>query len=450
MKNHYTIIRKSILILIGLLLAIMFFRCQQEPMDFNQDPIDLKVNSGIDLKAEKDGLTKAVSLKSTLQGGASYEIALPNFWNFIPDGQRIVLVYAHGYVDPGELIELPSDTILDGMGGTVAIKDIILEKAAYAATSYSDNGLVVLDAIKDIKELKIAIDEFFDDPENPAEPKPYDAIFLVGPSEGGLITVLTIEQNPGMFDGAIATCCPIGNFYKQLQYYGDAHVLFKYFFGPSINGINLGSPKGVSKRTMEAWRKNGPLYSAIKQELEDDYQYNGGNKIRQFLNCSRVGGTNIGDHVDKSNHSAVVTAILEVLRFPIMATNDAIVRLEGSPFNNKNPKIIYEGSDNDRKLNLTVERIKRSEWEQSAQNVANFYETEGALLTPLVTMHTEFDHVSLFWHQTYYANKVGAIWPDSFLYPIKITGRYGHCNFTKDEILGAINGLISLIQQSQI
>jgi hypothetical protein len=195
---------------------------------------------------------------------------------------------------------------------------------------------------------------------------------------------------------------------------------------------------------MEAWRDNGALYSAIQQELEDDYQYNGGNKIRQFLNTSMI-----GDHVDRSDHTAVVTAILEVLRFPIMATNDAITRLEGSPFNNKNPRRIYEGSDNDRKLNLTVERIKRAEWAQSAQNVADFYETKGTLLTPLVTMHTEFDHVSLFWHQPYYANKVGAIWPDSFLFPIKINGRYGHCNFTKDEILGAINGLVLILLQSQ-
>lgn len=435
MKNHYYTVRKPLLLLTGLLLALIFFGCEQSP-------IDLKANSDIDLKAKKDGPTEAISIKSTLEGGAVYEIALPDFWNFIPDGQRIMLVYAHGYVDPGEPIELPSDLIPDGMGGAVAIKDIILEKGAYASTSYRDNGLVVVDAIEDIKELKIAIDEFFDDPENPA--LPYDAILLVGPSEGGLITVLTVEQNPGLFEGAIATCCPIGDFYKQLQYYGDAHVLFKYFFGPSINGINLGSPKGVSKRTMEAWRNNGPLYLAIKQALEDDYQYNGGNKIRQFLNSSKI-----GDNVDRSDHPAVVTAILEVLRFPIMATNDAIARLEGSPFNNKDPKRIYEGSDNDRKLNLTVERIKRSEWETSAQNVADFYETSGTLLTPLVTMHTEFDHVSLFWHQTYYAAKVGAIWPSSFLYPIKIDQRYGHCNFTKDEILGAIDGLILLLLQSQ-
>lgn len=451
MKNHYFIIRKPIFLLVGLLVVSLFFGCQQDPIDLDEDPIDLKVNSDFDLKAKQDGHTEAFSFQATLPGGAEYEIALPVFWNsdqYV--GPRIMFVYAHGYVDPCEPIELPNDVVLDGMGGIVAIKDLILEKGAYASTSYRDNGLVVVDAIEDIKELRAAIHEFFADPNNFALPP--DAIFLVGPSEGGLITVLTIEQNPGLFTGAIATCCPIGNFYEQLQYYGDAHVLFKYFFGPSINGINLGSPKGVSKRTMEAWRNNGPLFLAIKQALEDDYLYNEGNKIRQFLNCSKI-----GDHVDRTNPTAVATAILEVLRFPIMATNDAIARLEGSPYNNKRPKRIYEGSDNDRKLNLTVERIKRSNWEQSAQNVADFYETSGNLLTPLVTMHTKYDHVSLNWqmppplnwHQEAYTYKVGGIYPSYPLIPIEIDN-YGHCNFSKDQILGAIDTLLFLVQQSQI
>ena len=420
MKNNHFSIRKSIFSLIGLLVAGLILGCQQDLFE-----------TDIELNAEKDALAKATSFEATLPGGALYEIALPDSWSFLPDGKRVLLVYAHGYVDPGKPIVLPSDVISDGMGGTIAVKDLIIsENIGYASTSYRDNGLVVIDAIEDVKELKIAIDEFFSNPGNLLLPPP-DVIILTGPSEGGLVTVLTIEQNPQMFDAAIATCCPIGNFYEQLQYYGDAHVLFKYFFGPSINGINLGSPKGVSKHTINAWN-DGSLKTAIIEVLENDYINNGGNKIRQFLNTANI-------PANRSDPTAVVTAILEVLRFPIMATNDAIERMGASPFNNKDEKRIYEGSDNDRKLNLTVERIKRSNWDLAAQNVADFYETSGVLLTPLVTMHTEFDHVSFYKHQTYYADKVNAIWPNSpFLIQIKIEGRYGHCNFTKDEILGAI------------
>ena len=419
MKNHLYTIRKSIFLLIGLLVASsLFIGCQQDPVDIEN----------ANLNSSNNAVVQGVSFDGTLPGGALYEIELPETWNYIPDGERVLLVYAHGYVDSGKPIVLPSDVISDGLGGFISIKEFILGiNMSYASTSYRDNGLVVLDAIEDIKELKTTIEDFFNGSNNLAP----NAIVLVGPSEGGLITVLTIEQNPGMFDAAIATCCPIGNFYEQLQYYGDAHVLFKYFFGPSIHGINLGSPKGVSKRTMKAWN-DGSLKAAIIQELEDDYINNGGNKIMQFLNCANI-------PVDRSDPTAVVTAILELLRFPIMATNDAISRLEGSPYNNKNDMKVYTGSENDRKLNLTVERIKRSDWEQAAQNVANFYETTGVLMTPLVTMHTEYDHISFYEHQTYYETKVEANSPfPELLNPIQITGRYGHCNFTTSDIMQAL------------
>lgn len=408
-------IQKSIFLFFGLLLAILFIGCQQDPVEIDT----------VNLITDKNALAHNIAVDGTLPSGALYEIELPIIWNApILDGQRVLLVYAHGYVDPGRPIALPIDEISNGVGGTVAIKDFIIgSNLGYASTSYRDNGLVVLDAVEDIKELRATIDAFFENP----EVSPPDKVLLVGPSEGGLVTVLTIEQNPGMFDAAIATCCPIGNFYDQLQYYGDAHVLFKYFFGPTINGINLGSPKRVSKHTMNAWN-DGSLREAIIATLQDDYLHNGGKKIMQFLNCANI-------PADRSNPVAVVSAILEVLRFPIMATNDAISRLDGSPYNNKNDKTIYEGSDNDRKLNLTVERIKRSDWEQAAQNVADFYETTGFFTIPLVTLHNEFDHVSLYENQNLYAEKVSI--PGLF-FPIKSSQEYGHCNFTTSEILAAI------------
>ena len=421
MVKKLYVIQKSILLFFSVLVASLVF------VGCHQDPVDLEA---INLTSASNALDQHISLEGTLQSGALYEIVLPQTWNLIPDGHRVILVYAHGYVDPDRPITLPADEISDGLGGSVPIKDFITDNnLGWASTSYRDNGLVVVDAVEDIMELRTAIDAFFES----HELTPPDKVLLVGPSEGGLVTVLTIEQNPGMFDAAIATCCPIGSFYDQLQYYGDAHVLFKYFFGPSINGINLGSPKGVSKRTMNAWN-DGSLKEAVIEILQDDYINNGGNKIRQFLNCANI-------PADRSDPTAVVSAILEVLRFPIMATNDAIFRLGGSPYNNKNDKTIYEGSDNDRKLNLTVERIKRSDWEQAAQKVADFYETSGILTTPLVTLHNEFDHVSLYENQYLYANKV--LVPELF-FPIKSNQAYGHCNFNVGEILTIINGILQL------
>ena len=405
----------------GFLVLGFCFGCQEDPLQMET----------VDLKTEKNGVILDVPLKGFLPSGAEYEIILPNIWNALP--KKVLLVYAHGYRDADKSVILPNDMI-----GSIPIKDFITsQNMGYASTSYRDNGLVVLEGVEDIVLLRSTIQNFFD-PSNPLNPGflPPQAVLLIGPSEGGLITVLTIEQNPGIFNAAIATCCPIGDFYGQLQYYGDAHVLFKYFFGVSINEINLGSPKRISKNTIAAW-EDGSLQSSIIEVLHDDYLNNGGNKILQFLACAKI-------PADLSNPDLVGQTILEVLRFPIKATNDAIFRLEGNPFNNKYPKRIYTGSDNDRKLNLTVERIKTSDWGQAKKNVAEYYETSGNLKIPLVTMHTQFDHISFYSHQTDYILKVNAISPAPYLLThIPIPGRYGHCNFTPQEIMAALGTLIN-------
>ena len=391
-----------------------------------------------------------------MDGGALYEISLPDSWN--EDwSSRILVVYAHGYVDPGQPIALPTDVIPDGMGSWIQIKKLINEiHLGYASTSYRDNGLVVLDAVEDIKELKIEIEKFFED--NHEDFDPPNAYVLVGPSEGGLITVLTMEGNPGLFQGAISTCAPIGNFYQQLQYYGDAHVLFKYFFGPTIKGINLGSPKKMSKHTMNAWI-DGSLQAAIWEELEEGYySIDVGYKINKFLKYAKI------PIPYEFGPDLVIPAILQVLRFPIMATNDAIARLEGNPYNNKyvevegvwGPRIYhYDGADplEERKLNLTIERIMRSDWEQAAQNVAEFYETTGAFYAPLVTMHTKYDNVTPQWQQEAYDVKVQAHFPLPPPYDLNgfydkiLVDAFGHCNFDQANIGFALEKLFLLMSQ---
>ena len=415
MKTIFLKERKIILLLISFLMAGLFPGCREYFIEMEAD----------NLKQEKNGVVPVMS--GTLPGGALYEIVLPLSWNS-PLNPKLLLVYAHGYVDVDKPVALPSDSIFDG-SEMIAIKDFVVDtmNLGYASTSYRENGLAVLDGVSDIVQLRYLIQQFFTT--NPGYSPP-NAVLLVGPSEGGLITVLTIEQNPGLFNAAMATCCPIGDFYGQLQYYGDAHVLFKYFFGSSINGINLGSPKGISKRTIAAW-EDGSLQDAIIEVLSDDLLNNNGHKIEQFLACANI-------PADPSTPASIIKTILEVMRYPVKATNDIIYRLEGNPYNNKDTLKIYTGSDNDTKLNLTVERIKRSDWETAVRNVAN-YETSGNLTAPLVTMHNVNDHISFYQHQVLYGMKA----TPGLFFPIPVTNQYGHCNFTLTEIKTALNSLIS-------
>ncbi len=427
MKVNLSVWKAILKIFWGFFVLAFIAGCQEDPFPLEK----------FDPGSEKSGVLQSVPMSGTLSNGALYEICLPEMWNILP--AKVMIVYAHGYRDADKSLILPVDSILVTSEPEVyiGIREFIMNQGiGYASTSYRANGLIVPEAVEDIVLLRETIDAFF--ATHSEEYDPPEAIVLVGPSEGGLVTVLTIEQNPGLFNAAIATCCPIGDFYKQLQYYGDAHVLFKYFFGPSIGGINLGSPKGVSKRTMDAWNDES-LTDAISDVLEKDFMYNEGRKVIQFVACANI-------PVDFSDPYKVGQAILEVLRFPVKATNDAIYRLEGNPYNNKFPRREYSGSFDDRKLNLTVERIMRHDWQRAAEKVTTCFETSGVLMTPLITMHTEFDHVSFFEHQVLYQGKVSANSPyPEILTQIPVMGRYGHCTFTASELGDVLSELMNML-----
>jgi len=344
-------------------------------------------------------------------------IALPEDWNSLET--RYMVFYAHGIVDPVpyEEVQLPSDSI----EGIPIEKIVTGMNMGYATTSYRDNGLVVLDAIDDIEKLVDIVNGFLDSNEY-ERPHYY---FLGGPSEGGLVTVKTIEKNQYLFDGAISIGGPIGDFYKQLQYNGDFHVLFNYFFNNELSslGIDLGSPEGVHPGIIDAW-KYGSLQDIIKGIL-----FTNPDKVIQLIKCANV-------TVDTNDDVAVGTAILELLRFNIMFTNDVLQRLDGKvPFDNT--RRWYRGSDNDWRLNRKIERIR-------GETKVNDYETLGDIGIPLVTIHTTGDHVTPFWHNPRYRIKI-FLNGNSLLHTGIPVVNYGHCTIEKSHIMAALAIIITKV-----
>ena len=153
----------------------------------------------------------------------SYQVGLHNplYYICVPaDWNGDLVVFAHGYVSPIEELVIvdyvippdntPVSAIITGLG------------YAFATTSYSYNGLVIPQAVEDIKAL---VDKF---PEIIGSDAPLH-VYLVGASEGGLVTALALEKYP-MLSGGLAACGPVGDFRKQIDYFGDFLVLFNYFF----------------------------------------------------------------------------------------------------------------------------------------------------------------------------------------------------------------------------
>lgn len=336
--------------------------------------------------------------------GALWQICVPaSGWN----GRLIV--YAHGYVRPGQPIAIQPARLPDGTDLALVAQGL---GYAYATTSYRRNGLAIAEGVADIGEL---IDAF------PAlSGHTPTRSYVIGVSEGGLVATLLAEQSPPRFSGALAACGPIGDFRRQIDYFGDFRVLFDYFF-PNIIPP---SPISIPQNVIDTWEPPGNGAFAVGFAVATNNA-----QTQKLLSTAAaslqapIGATNL------------LTGTIGVLSYNIYATNDAIAQLGGNPFDNSARS--YTGSGADSALNNGVQRFTAA---PSALNtIAATYQTSGDVRIPFVTLHTTGDEIVPFWHEALYAAKAQAA--HRAIRQITVQ-RIGHCNFTAPEMLGAFNTMI--------
>lgn len=348
----------------------------------------------------------ATCTDGTQSSGALYRICMPDNWN----GE--LLVYAHGYVAPNQPIALPADNI------TASVDLITSLGYAFATTSYSRNGLAVVEAQQDLVEL---VDLFV-----AAHGRP-NKVWLAGASEGALIATLLVERRTDVFSGGLALCGPYGDFRGQVDYYTDFRVLYDYFFPkatfPPAEIPN--SPIDIKPELLDTWETT--TYSTTVEPI-----------IVASENVTRVNQllTTAGAAVDPADAASKERTVERLLWYNVYATNDGKARLGGQPYDNNDR--VYSGSDDDTALNAGVARFTADE--QALANMAGSYETAGRLCAPLVTLHTTLDPVVPYWQAERYGQKVAAAGSTACLQQTPIV-RYGHCAFQPLEVLAAFNAL---------
>jgi len=309
-------------------------------------------------------------------------------------------------------------TFSDGQGGTLYLPDVVNSLGyAFATTSYRVNGLAVQQGISDILDLETIFNNKVNS--TPAH------IYLVGASEGGLVTTLAVERDPGSFTGGLSLCGPIGSFRGQINYWGDFRTVFDYFFP------NVLPPTAVSiqQSTINNWNS---LETTITNALAASPS-----KTQQLLSVT-------GAAVDPSDTSTIAETVLGLLWYNVFATNDGVAKLSGQPFDNTTR--VYVGSTNNIALNKGVKRYKADS--AALANIAKYYETSGKLTKPLVVMHTTGDPIVPFWHEKLYTAKVVAGLKLVLYDPISVS-RYGHCAFTLTEMENAFGTLVFLSTKIQ-
>jgi pimeloyl-ACP methyl ester carboxylesterase len=349
-------------------------------------------------------------------GGAQWFICVPANWN------GIVVVYGHGYespVDPTNLkIQTPPTfaNLTNPVDGAYLPALIESQGAAFGATTYRRTGLVVADGVEDMAAVAVAAKAFY---ASLPQPLPPLRIYATGVSEGGLVTALALERHPELFDGGLATCGPIGDFRKQLDYFGDFRVLYDYFFPDILPGTATNIPPAL----MRHWtpKFEGMALSALAQSPANaGYLMSTSGAAYVPTEPVTVGQTTSG-----------------VLWYNVYAMENAKDVLGGNPFDNTHR--LYSGSADDSALNAGVRRYKAS-----PKALANLdaYQTTGQLTRPLVTLHTALDPIVPAAHEAWYAQKAALAGSSSRFTPIVIPDRYGHCNFTSDEVLQAFGLLL--------
>ncbi len=347
----------------------------------------------------------------TQTSGAIYRICMPPNWWYNGD----LVIYAHGYVAVTEPVAIPEDQLCLPDDGPCLPDMINLLGFAFATTSYSANGLAVTQGVSDVVDLVNVFAQTHGQPNH---------VYIIGVSEGGLVTALTTEQYANIFDGGVAACGPVGDFRYQVNYFGNFRAVFDYFYP----GLIPGDPINVPPALVPVWED---YYDAnVKPVIFDPAN---ASKLQQLIAVSKA-PVDSGDPVASTEQS-----VKDALWYQVVGTNDATAKLGGQPFENQ--RTWYRGSVNDWQLNLLVQRIAADPAALAAINAQ--LQTSGVLTSPLVTMHTTLDQQVPYAHEVFYRLKT--LFAGSGLKHINIPiQRYGHCEFTTTEALTAMGVMLAL------
>jgi pimeloyl-ACP methyl ester carboxylesterase len=287
---------------------------------------------------------------------------------------------------------------------------------AFATTSYSTNGLAVRPAISDLLDL---VNIFTTTRSLP------DRIYLLGVSEGGLITTLSVEEHPDVYDGGLAMCGPYGDFQGQINHFGDFRVVFDYFFP----GLVPGDPLSITASLQQAWQ-TGFFTETVMPVITDTAN---AVSVTQLLSVTGVSPYEFAPPTSTAS-------IERLLWYNVFATNDGVEKLGGQPYGNVDR--FYTGSSNDAALNDEVVRVTADPTATAA--IEEHYQTTGELSAPVVTLHTTGDPVVPYRHALEYRQKVESASSGFFHRHFEVEG-HGHCAFSQLDVLTAFGTLVEMV-----
>jgi pimeloyl-ACP methyl ester carboxylesterase len=330
--------------------------------------------------------------------GSIYALYRPQDWN-----GRLVL-FAHGAVPPTMPLRLPP----------VPLRDSLLARGyGFAHSSRSETGFALKDGVQRTRQLRGLFAEAFGEPEH---------TYAIGQSMGGAIALMLAETNPGVFDGALPMCAFAGGSQMEFDYVWGTRVLFDYFFPGVIPGDALHVPDDLNF--------NRDVVPAVRNALLADPP-----RAMEMAGVDQI-------EIQYASFSELVSAMVAgagPLGLQVNLTNDILGRTHDHSWFD-NTATVYAGSQDDVALNAGVGRFVSTL--DATNYVEHYYQPDGNLTMPVLTLHTTRDPAVPYAHEAVYAGTVAARGTSDLLVQ-RAFDRFGHCTFTLPEQIRAFEDLVA-------
>jgi hypothetical protein len=336
-------------------------------------------------RATRDG----VRIEIGRLDGVPYRIDLPEDWN-----HRLVVFY-HGYA-----LE-PVQYTLDAPQTWLA--PLLVRGAAVIQSAYADTGWALQSAMADTAQLRAYFIA--------RHGMPVQSI-VAGDSMGGALAVLTIESNPGNYQGALALCGALAPSWELTQRQFNFVAAFAYYFPgllPALDPV--------------------PADYAPTGELEQRIAMALAAHPRRAADLHALWG--VGNAQDLPG---VITFI------PALIQRDQ-QQAGGNPFGNAN--FVYTGTADDAALNAGVRRYVADP--AAVAYLLRYYSPSGRLLRPMLELHDLGDPLVPANSVFAYAERVQrAGHANNFV--MQYVPADGHCVFTGAQVGTAYDELTRWIE----
>lgn len=409
--------------------------------------------------------TKAVTLKHTCGSAtcdgtrdkAKYQIKLPKKWN------GTLLIWSHGYRNavPIPTNPLSPDSGMTGVdtsasaGPADQVTDALIAQGyAMAGSAFATNGWDVQDGVSADENLYSYFSSTFGKP---------DRVYIWGASLGGLITQTLAEKHPSWVSGVAPLCGVLGGTDLNLDLALDVAYAVKTLIYPKLKLTGFSS----ADEAIANWTAAAQAVVAKAQA--------GTEGIADLLTIASLSGApgktqKYDGHDATSIGGAYAESIITALGYGTWGRYDLEQRVGGNPSSNVGVDYSARLTDAQR---AAVEALApgaltgimaklsagpRVQADSAARTKANgLGNPTGDLAAPTLTMHTIDDPLVLSQNETVFAARVASHKGDSgelvqlFTQPpttySKAPYGAGHCNFTKDELVGVIALLNNWVQK---